>query len=152
MMRVHVRWLIQRDMPDVLRFESSLDDPWSREDILTLLRQRNCIGMVAEQGEKVVGYMLYELHERRIDLLRLVVCPRHRSLGVGRQMLEKIQSKLSTHRRSHIIADVPDGNLPAQKWLRACGWRAICVVRGDPDLYRFVLRVNAPSVLICEGR
>src|SRR5687768_6635477 len=56
--RVHIRWMIRRDMPEVLSIETQcFEFPWTEEDFLRCLRQRNCIGMVAEQGEKVVGFM-----------------------------------------------------------------------------------------------
>ena len=62
--RVHIRWMIRRDMPEVLQTEQeSFEFSWTEEDFLRCLRQRNCIGMVAEQGEKVVGFMIYELHK-----------------------------------------------------------------------------------------
>ena len=51
--RVHIRWMIRRDMPEVLQTEQeSFDYSWTEEDFLRCLRQRNCIGMVAEQGER----------------------------------------------------------------------------------------------------
>jgi len=44
---VHIRWMIRRDMPEVLDIESgSFEFPWSEEDFIRCLRQRNCIGMV----------------------------------------------------------------------------------------------------------
>ena len=55
--RVHIRWMIRRDMPEVLAIEhASFEFPWCEEEFLRVLRQRNCIGMVAEYGERVVGY------------------------------------------------------------------------------------------------
>ena len=61
-MNVHIRWMIRRDMPEVLEIEqSSFEFPWTEEDFIRCLRQRNCIGMVAEYDEKVVGFMIYEL-------------------------------------------------------------------------------------------
>lgn len=43
----HIRWMIRRDMPEVLHIEESgYAYPWGEEDFLTILRQRNCIGMV----------------------------------------------------------------------------------------------------------
>jgi ribosomal-protein-alanine N-acetyltransferase len=57
---VHIRWMIRRDMPEVLHTEQgAFEYAWTEEDFLRCLRQRNCIGMVAEQGEKVVGFMIY---------------------------------------------------------------------------------------------
>ena len=52
---VHIRWMIRRDMPEVLSIENeSFEFPWSEEDFIRCLRQRNCIGMVAEHHDRVV--------------------------------------------------------------------------------------------------
>ena len=82
--RVHIRWMIRRDMPEVLQTEQhSFEFPWTEEDFLRCLRQRNCIGMVAEQGEKVVGFMIYELHKNKLHILNFAVHPGFRRAGVG---------------------------------------------------------------------
>ena len=60
--RVHIRWMIRRDMPEVLQTEQeSFEYSWTEEDFLRCLRQRNCIGMVAEQGERV-AIVDYDAH------------------------------------------------------------------------------------------
>ena len=83
--RVHIRWMIRRDMPDVLRAEGeSFEYAWTEDDFLRCLRQRNCIGMVAEHGEKVVGFMIYELHKNKLQVLDFAVHPEFRRQGVGR--------------------------------------------------------------------
>ena len=77
--RVHIRWMIRRDMPEVLQTEQeSFEFAWTEEDFLRCLRQRNCIGMVAEQGEKVVGFMIYELHKAKLHILNFAVHPSYR--------------------------------------------------------------------------
>ncbi len=73
---VHIRWMIRRDMPEVLAIENrSFEFPWSDEDFIRCLRQRNCIGMVAEYDERVVGFMIYELHKNRLHVLNFAVRP-----------------------------------------------------------------------------
>ena len=72
--RVHIRWMIRRDMPEVLDIEKEcFEFPWLEEDFVNCLRQRNCIGMVAEHDDRVVGFMIYELHKTRIHVLNFVV-------------------------------------------------------------------------------
>ena len=72
--RVHIRWMIRRDMPEVLAIEGeSFEFPWLEEDFIRCLRQRNCIGMVAEHEDRVVGFMIYELHKTRIHVLNFAV-------------------------------------------------------------------------------
>src|ERR1700691_2260398 len=129
-LRVHIRWMIQRDMPEVWQIEQdSFDYSWSEEDFLRCLRQRNCIGMVAESGEKVVGFMIYELHKNKLHILNFAVCPSYRRAAVGAQMVAKLISKLSSHRRTRITLEVRETNLAAQLFFRQQGFKALRVLR-----------------------
>jgi len=129
--RVHIRWMIRRDMPEVLQTEQeSFEYSWTEEDFLRCLRQRNCIGMVAEQGEKVVGFMIYELHKQKLHILNFAVHPTCRRYRVGTQMVAKLISKLSSHRRTRITLEVRETNLSAQLFFRSQGFKAVRVLRG----------------------
>ncbi len=131
---VHIRWMIRRDMPEVLEIEtSSFEFPWSEDDFIRCLRQRNCIGMVAEHDEQVVGFMVYELHKDQLHILNFAVHRDFRRLGVGKQMVGKLISKLSHQRRSRILLEVRETNLPAQLFFRAMGFRAVSVLRDFYD-------------------
>ncbi len=128
--RVHIRWMIRRDMPEVLAIEAgSFEFAWSEEDFIRCLRQRNCIGMVAEYDDRVVGFMIYELNKTRIQVLNFAVHPAFRRRGVGQQMVSKLVGKLSAQRRSRITLEVRETNLPAQLFFRTCGFRAVSVLR-----------------------
>ena len=128
--RVHIRWMIRRDMPEVLQTEQeSFEFAWTEEDFLRCLRQRNCIGMVAEQGEKVVGFMIYELHKAKLHILNFAVHPSLPPHGVGAQMVGKLISKLSSHRRTRITLEVRETNLTAQLFFRHEGFKAVKVLR-----------------------
>jgi ribosomal-protein-alanine N-acetyltransferase len=127
--RVHVRWMIRRDMPEVMAIEAEgFEFPWSEDDFVHCLRQRNCIGMVAEMDDRVVGFMVYELHKTRIHVLNFAVAEEYRRRGVGSQMLAKLIAKLSVQRRSRIVLEVRETNLPAQLFFRENGFRAISVL------------------------
>ena len=128
--RVHIRWMIRRDMPEVLQAEQmSFEYAWTEEDFLRCLRQRNCIGMVAEHGEKVVGFMIYELHKAKLHILNFAVHPSWRRVAVGSQMVAKLISKLSSHRRTRIMLEVRETNLVAQLFFRKQEFRAVRVLR-----------------------
>jgi ribosomal-protein-alanine N-acetyltransferase len=128
--RVHIRWMIRRDMPEVLAAElESFEFPWSEDDFIRCLRQRNCIGMVAEHDDRVVGFMIYELHKTRIHVLNFAVAEEYRRAGVGSQMLAKLIAKLSSQRRSRVILEVRETNLAAQLFFRENGFRAVSVLR-----------------------
>ena len=127
---VHIRWMIRRDMPAVLGIENKcFEFAWTEEDFIRCLRQRNCIGMVAEKDDEVVGFMIYELHKNRLHILNFAVNPEFRRQGVGRSMVSKLLGKLSHERRNRIMLEVRETNLDAQLFFKSLGFRAISVLR-----------------------
>jgi [ribosomal protein S18]-alanine N-acetyltransferase len=158
--RVHIRWMIRRDMPEILAIEAqSFEFPWSEEDFINCLRQRNCIGMVAEHDDHVVGFMIYELNKTRIQVLNFAVGERYRRRGVGTQMMAKLIGKLSSQRRSRITLEVRETNLPAQLFFRAGGFRAVSVLREfyadtpeDAYLMQYRYRQQGQEILIPANR
>jgi len=127
---IHIRWMIRRDLPDVLAIEKASPGAWTEDNILAGLRASARIGMIAESGDEVVGWMLYQLGERGIRLHRLAVHPERRRCGVGRQLLEKLFSKLIKGRRERMSCWVGESNLEAHLFLRACGWEAVKIENG----------------------
>jgi [ribosomal protein S18]-alanine N-acetyltransferase len=128
---LHIRWMIRRDMPDVMGIElASFEYAWTEDDFLRCLRQRNCIGMVAERGDTIIGFMVYELHRTRLHLLNFAVHPAMRRTGIGGLMVSKLVYKLCSHRRQKIALAVREGNTAAQLFFRAHRFRAAKVLRG----------------------
>lgn len=126
----HIRWMIRRDMPEVFVIEgASFDTPWTEEDFIRCLRQRNCIGLVAEEGDSIVGFVIYELHKNRLHVLNFAVHPDHRKRGVGRAMVDNLKGKLSSDRRNRLLLEVRESNLDAQLFWKQVGFRAISVLR-----------------------
>ncbi len=131
---VHIRWMIRRDMAAVLDIESQcFEFAWSEEDFIRCLRQRNCIGMVAEEDDKVVGFMIYELHKTRLHILNFAVGADHRRKGIGNAMIAKLLGKLSHERRNRIMLEVRETNLEAQLFFKNVGFKAISVLRDFYD-------------------
>ncbi len=128
--KVEIRWMIRRDMPEVLAIETgSFEFPWREDDFIRCLRQRNAIGMVAERNERIVGFMVYELHGDRLHVLNFAVAADERRHGVGTTLCQKLGSKLSRERRTRILLEVRESNLDALKFFRAIGFRAISILR-----------------------
>jgi len=152
---MNIRWMIRRDMPEVVAMDSlSHAACWREEDFLRGLRQRDCIGMVVEKGdgrgddaEPLLDFFVYELHRTKLHVARLAVHPAWRRRGVGRNIFFKLDSKLSGRGRNRFTIDVPEDALAAQLFLKAMGCTAIKILRGqdEPDLYRFVYRVACPT-------
>ena len=71
-----IRWVIGRDLPEILGIEhESFEFPWREVDFIRLLERRDCIGIVADANDHIAGYMIYERNKGRIDLLNLAVDP-----------------------------------------------------------------------------
>jgi len=131
---LHIRWLIRRDYPVVLAIESAVfANPWTEDDFIRCLRQRNCIAIVAEHDDEVVGYVAYELNKSSIQIVNLAIAPEMQRRGVGTQLVRRLIGKLSAQRRSRLVLNVRETNLAAQQFLRFCGFRAIDVLCGYYD-------------------
>jgi len=149
----NIRWMIRRDMPEVLEIENlSYEWPWIEDDFLQLLRARNVIGMIVECSEKVVAFMVYELHKPSLKVVNMTVHPQYRRQGFSAAMVEKLTSKLSTHRRKKIEVMVRESDMEAQCFLRAMKFVAVNVSRGDYDdtdedgyLFQFRIDGNYPE-------
>lgn len=147
---VQVRWMIRRDLKQVLAIENeSFEFAWTEDDFLNILRQRNAIGMVAEIDNRIVGMMIYELHKSHLHLLSFAVACEYRRLGVGSQMIDRLVLKLSQQRRQEIVLEVRETNLPAQLFYRSQGFRAIGVHREhyrDSSEDAYVMRFTLPGI------
>ena len=133
-LKVQIRWMIRRDYPEVLEIErSSCEVPWTEEELLCCVRQRNCIGRVAEHDHEIVGFMIYELHKSRCRILKFAVAPGMRQRHVGSQMVSRLVDKLSQQRRKEIVLEVRETNLAAQLFFAKQGFRAVNVLRSHYD-------------------
>lgn len=157
--KIHVRWMIRRDMPQVIDIERrSFEYPWNEDDYVHCLRHRNCIGMVAEaDGALVVGVFIYVLTATQIRVLNFAVHPEWRRIGVGLRMADKLKGKLQAGRRTRIVLEVRESNIPAQLFFASQGFRAVNVIRNfyhdcplesdriDEDAYVMQYRLPNPQ-------
>jgi [ribosomal protein S18]-alanine N-acetyltransferase len=153
-----IRWLIRRDLDEVLCIErSSFEFPWTEEEFLCCLQQRNCIGTVAELDHEIVGFMLYELHQSMLRILNFAVSPSLRRNGIGAQMVQRLVDKLSQQRRREIVLEVRETNLDAQLFFADCDFRALSVLRNHyddtlEDAYYMRYSLNQKAALASTNR
>jgi [ribosomal protein S18]-alanine N-acetyltransferase len=127
---VRIKWMIRANFPEVLAIEAaSFVRPLSEEEMLSHLRRRECIGMVAEARDRVLGFIIYELHPVRIVILDFAVHPESRRQLVGREMVDNLTLKLSGLRRTSIRIDIRESNLAGQLFFSRMGFRAVEVLR-----------------------
>jgi len=145
-MRVAIRWMIRADMPQVMAIENEcFQFAWSEDDFIRCLRERSTIGMVIEYDEQVVGYMIYDLHKNKLEIMNFAVHPARQRRGFGAAMVKKLDGKLSANRRTKIICNIRETNIDAQLFFSACGFKAVSILRDHyhdtpEDAYKFEYR------------
>lgn len=150
----NIRWMIRRDMSEVLEIENEcFEFAWTEADFIECLQKRNCIGMVAEQNEKVLGYMIYELHKNHLEILNFAVASEHRLSGVGRKMIDKLIKKLSFQRRTMIKLAVRETNLSAQLFFKKLNFKAVSIIHDyyedtNEDAYIMHYNYNEPDAAL----
>lgn len=138
-----IRWLIRRDLREVLSIEQeAFPFPWTEDDFIRELRQRQKIALVVEYKQRIIAYCIYHLRPTYIDVLNFAVRHDFRRQGVGSLLADRIHGKLG-NRRTRVVVRVSDFNLGAQLFWSACGFHAVGVERGffeGWDAYKFVRR------------
>lgn len=138
---MQVRWLIERDMEEVMAIESqSFGEQWSEDEFLKCLRYRNVIGVVAESDFfNIHGFMIYELHPYKLRILKLAVDSKVRRSGIGRKMTDRIKDKTRQQGRTEAEISIPDTMLSAHLFFAACGFTCE-EVKGDRYVFRYWIR------------
>ena len=151
-----IEWAHRADIAAILEIEHDLFEfPWTENDFIHCLRQRDCIGMTAVIGDIVAGYIVYELHAKRMQVLNFAVRTECQLKGVGRAMMAKLINKLSSQRRSKIVLHVRETNLDACLFFKAVGMRAVATVEeffdNGEDAYRFEYLYKAAKSVAAEA-
>lgn len=158
-LRTHIRWTIHRDMNEIMNIENSCClSPWTEEQFLSCMRQRNIIFMTVESyvlanggrerhgpesESSIVGYFGYELGKKSLEVIRLMVHPGYRRQGVASAMLSKLKSKLTPCRRTGLQIDVPEEELASQLLLKSHDFLATRIIEQDEKTYyRFKYKLD----------
>lgn len=128
MLMFEIRWTIRKDLPQIIAIENeAFEDGWTEEDFKRALKSRNSVGMVAEDIEKkgsVLGYIVYERHRNKYEIINLAVEKRLRGMGIGSGLVRRVISKLEPWKRSSVELVVGDENLEAHLFLKSIGFQA----------------------------
>lgn len=151
-MKAELHWMTSRHLPQVVAIENeSFEFPWWEPDFLRCIRHTPCFGIVAEHRRKVIGYIIYEVLLEKARILNLAVSKDVRRNGIGRQLVDAIQTAArDTGRR--VVLEVRDTNLDAHLFFRAIGFQAVKILPGfyketGDDAYGFVWRPNTKGTL-----
>jgi ribosomal protein S18 acetylase RimI-like enzyme len=142
-----LRWMVRADLHHVLDVERKLPDAWDAKALRHCFEDRLVKSRVATIDEAVIGHVVYGKLGDRIEVLRLAVHHLWRRRRVGSQLLDCLHGLLVPP-IDRITATVREGDLVAQLFLRANGWKAVRIERrvfeGDDG---YAMERAAPGVL-----
>ena len=129
------RRISSRDIPQIAKIEQqAMFYPWTREEIGSYVPANSCAcGWVCVGRRGVCGYMLYRNNlKERVKLDRLAIRPDRLRGGIGTKLIAILKDAAAQPPRN-IITRVHERCLPAQLFLRAMGFKAVCVLKPDRD-------------------
>lgn len=119
------------DLTSVLEIErASFTYPWSNNFFLQELQVSYAHSLLATIGEKSVGYVIYWLLPREIDIHNLAVHHAYRRRGIGRALLETVVEEARRQGVSRVTLEVRKSNEAAQKLYHANGFSSKGVRKG----------------------
>jgi ribosomal protein S18 acetylase RimI-like enzyme len=116
--------MIKKHMPMVTDMEyraKGLTDLWADGDFTNYLRQKSTVGIVAQDGDEIIGYCVYEILCEDINrILNIVVDPWYAWSGVGTAMIHHIVERSKRHR---VEATVHERLVTAQLFFKSLGMK-----------------------------
>lgn len=144
---VFTRWIITRDLPDIVRIERGcFVTPITEIDLRAALSPVDIIGCVAEGCDSILGYIIYQLLKRHILVHRFAVAPEMRRKRVGTKLLLRVVHHMYRTERNHIIIPTHDSALTAHLFLRSVGFTAI-TVKDDKYIFSLARERCVPCVM-----
>ncbi|ORE92329.1 GNAT family N-acetyltransferase [Aurantimonas sp. 22II-16-19i] len=95
----------------------AFDQPWSGDELGTLLAQRGSFGFVARlpglPQSPPLGFVLARSVEGEAEILTITVARRNRRAGVGRMLMDQVLQKLHAERAHSLFLEVDEENQAA---------------------------------------
>lgn len=139
--------ILESDIQAIKSIEhESFAHPWDDDDFSSYFYRGPGLGFVAEDDERIVGYLLYHTTPLRLHINSLAVSEKGR--GIGRKLVERVKRCLARSKRNEIVTTVWERNLEAQVFFRSLGFRCVKIDHSayesmDDAGYVFRFRANS---------
>ena len=119
-----IRSATQNDIPEIKKLMESEPDFWQdswRADVLERgIKSADDLVFVWEQGRQIVGFICAHDVGFRAYLSELIMAKPARSQGIGKQLVEHIQTELTKRGCAGLISDVWKD---AEGFYKSLGWK-----------------------------
>ena len=108
--------------------------PWTREQLISQLPDDRHVFLVAEDGEKLLGYigMMYVLDEGYIS--NVAVAPDNRQRGIGSALISTLLQRAEALGISFVTLEVRESNTPAVRLYTKYGFSEVGLRKNYYDL------------------
>lgn len=118
-----LRPLTRADMTALLDLETScFDPPWSEALLQRRLEQPGSLNLGLFEGRELIAFALCSRPFDEAELLQVAVTPSRRREGLGRRLLEALQSQLSEAGTERLLLEVRASNRAAIGLYRILGF------------------------------
>lgn len=143
-----IRWMRPNDLAIVFRLVSAdPDSVWGPAELPKCLHSSDTAASVAECEGRIIGVIIYKVDRpfNELSVEGLSVTPAWRRQGVARSLLGSVLPKIAQG-YDRLLAAVPETNLPAQLLFRACGFRAVHMIKNaDGGDNRYLMELKRES-------
>lgn len=88
-------------------------DAWTYQTLVSLLEQDSIELLVVYQGDKTVGYCLYQMLFEQAEILRIGTHPHYQRQGIASQLFVELNNELQCSEVQSLLLEVRADNIPA---------------------------------------
>lgn len=110
--------------------EAGLPYSWTQARVRRCILHQDFAVIVARDGRRTAGFAIMECREEHAHLCLLAVRPGYRRRGVGRNLVEWLETSARTAGIFSVRLEVRAGNGAAKQFYRSLGYRDTGLARG----------------------
>jgi ribosomal-protein-alanine N-acetyltransferase len=115
--------MVLADLDEVMAIErTSFKHPWSSHFFLEELQVACARSILAQVGDKIVGYALFWFLPEEVDIHNIAVHTNFRRQGIGQALLQQVVAEARGRKSSRVTLEVRVSNIPAQKLYESVGF------------------------------
>ena len=93
---ITLRWFKKEELDALVAADETIfRHPWKRDAMKEVVVTNNNLCLVAEAGEEILGFLIFEIQRDRFYILKMGVIPGKRQKGVGTALLNYLRERLS---------------------------------------------------------